>query len=108
MSSVWLTTPSVEFSTGTTPKSAPPRTTSSNTPAIVPTGTVRADSPNWRFTAMWVKVASGPRYATRTVFSSDRQALKISWKTGRIASLGNGPAFTPISRSVIWRSRDGT
>ena len=40
---------------------------------------------------MCEKVPSGPRYATRTRFSSDRQALKISWNTERIDSVGNGP-----------------
>ena len=37
-----------------------------------------SDWPNGRLTAMKEKLPSGPRYATRTVFSSDRQALKIS------------------------------
>ena len=37
-----------------------------------------------------------------------RQALKISWKTERMASVGNGPGFAADSRSMIWRSREGT
>ena len=44
----------------------------------------------------------------RTPFSSARQALKISWNTERIASVGNGPGLVADRRSAIWRSRDGT
>ena len=61
VSRVWLMTPSVEFSTGTTPRSAPSRSTSSKTPAMVFIGIARADCPNWRLTAMCEKVPSGPR-----------------------------------------------
>ena len=44
----------------------------------------------------------------RTPFSSARQALKISWNTARMASVGNGPGLAADNRSAIWRSRDGT
>ena len=40
------TAPSVEFSIGTSPKFACPRSIDSKTAAIVPTGTRSADSPN--------------------------------------------------------------
>ncbi len=75
---------------------------------MVPVGRARADWPNWRLTAMNEKLPSGPRYATRTVFSSDRQALNISWNTRRMASVGNGPALAAERRSAICRSREGT
>jgi hypothetical protein len=61
VSSVCSTAPSVLFSTGTTPKSARPCSTSAKTPAMVPTGSARAERPNWWVTAMCVNVASGPR-----------------------------------------------
>ena len=44
----------------------------------------------------------------RTRFSSARQALKISWNTERIASVGNGPGLAADRRSAICRSREGT
>ena len=61
VSKVWMMPPSVVFSTGTTPKSALPRATSSNTPGIVPMGVARADRPNCCLTAMCENVPSGPR-----------------------------------------------
>ena len=61
VSKVWMMPPSVVFSTGTTPKSASPRSTSSNTPGIVPIGVARADRPNCCLTAMCENVPSGPR-----------------------------------------------
>ncbi len=60
-SSVTLTAPSVEFSTGTTPYSARPRSTSSKMSAMFFTGTNWVDEPKWRTAAWWVKVAGGPR-----------------------------------------------
>ena len=107
-SRVGMITPSVEFSTGTTPRSAPPRSTSSNTAPIVLRGMARAESPNWCFTAMCENVPSGPRYATFTVRSRERQALNTSWNTERMASVGNGPGLEADSRSMICRSREGT
>ena len=47
MSSVWLTTPSVVFSIGTTPKLARPRSTSLNTSLMLLTGIYWADDPNF-------------------------------------------------------------
>ena len=58
---VSLTRPSVEFSIGTTPNSAWPRSTSSNTAAIVPTGKSSALSPKRSIAARWLNVNSGPR-----------------------------------------------
>ena len=75
---------------------------------MLPHGRVGADAPKCRLTARWVKVPSGPRYATRTPASSDRQALMISWKTGRMAEAGNGPGLAAWSRSTMARSRPGT
>ena len=45
-SRVWLTMPSVEFSTGTTPKWAPPLSTSRNTSSMAGRGRVWAKWPN--------------------------------------------------------------
>ena len=61
MSSVWLTTPSVEFSIGTTPKSDRPRSTSLKTSLMEVSGTYWADEPNFWIQARWVNVAEGPR-----------------------------------------------
>src|SRR5712692_2237021 len=47
-SSVTFTAPSVEFSTGTTPKAARARSTSSNTSAMLRAGTNSVDEPNRR------------------------------------------------------------
>ena len=64
MSSVWLTVPSLEFSIGTTPKSAIPPSTSRNTSSIAGRGSARTEDPKCLSTAAWVNVPSGPRNAT--------------------------------------------
>ena len=48
------------FSIGTTPNSVWPRSTSSNTAAIVPTGTSSALWPKRSIAARWLNVNSGP------------------------------------------------
>ena len=53
-SRVWLTMPSVEFSTGTTPKWAAPLSTSRNTSSMAGSGLVRAKWPNWARAAVSV------------------------------------------------------
>ena len=60
-SRVTLTAPSVEFSTGTTPYSARPRSTSSKISAMVCTGSSWAEEPKRRVAAWCVKVPGGPR-----------------------------------------------
>ena len=59
-SSVWLTVPSVEFSTGTTPKSALPASTSWNTSSIDGSGSARTEWPKCLSTAAWREGALGP------------------------------------------------
>ena len=54
MSSVSAMRPSVEFSSGTTPKSACLRFTSSNTAAIDPVRMYSTDSPNRSRAARWL------------------------------------------------------
>jgi hypothetical protein len=61
MSRVWLTTPSVLFSTGTTPKSQEPDSTSRKMSPMVPKGWVCTEWPKCFSAAAWVKVPSGPR-----------------------------------------------
>ncbi len=61
MSSVLLTVPSLEFSIGTTPKSAVPASTSWNTSSIEVSGNARTEWPKCFRTACCVKVPSGPR-----------------------------------------------
>jgi len=56
-----LTGPSVEFSTGTTPHSARPRSTSSKMSAMLRSGISWAEVPKRRMAAAWVKVPAGPR-----------------------------------------------
>ena len=53
-SKVWLTMPSVEFSTGTTPKWTPPFSTSRNTSSMADSGRVPAKWPNWASAAISV------------------------------------------------------
>ena len=61
MSRVSATRPSLEFSTGTTPKSTCPRFTSSNTAAMLPTGINSTACPKRSTAARWLKLYSGPR-----------------------------------------------
>ena len=61
VSRVWVTTPSVVFSTGTTPWSAWPRSTAEKTSPIVAWGSSSAWLPKVSRAARWEKVPSGPR-----------------------------------------------
>ena len=61
MSSVDWIVPCPEFSTGTTPKSALPASTSSNTSSIDDSGSPWAEWPKCLCTACCEKVPSGPR-----------------------------------------------
>ena len=107
-SSVWLTTPSLEFSTGTTPNSACPSSTWRKISAVVWAGANSAICPNcWR-AAWWVKVPRGPRYATFTPRCSETDAEMISRKTLRRADVGNGPGLRDSRRSKTSSSRPGT
>ena len=60
-SRVWVTAPSIEFSTGTTPCSTSPRSTLAKTSATVVWGSSSMLVPNERRAASCVNVASGPR-----------------------------------------------
>ncbi|MNN42830.1 hypothetical protein D3C81_1570380 [compost metagenome] len=61
LSRVWLTAPSVEFSTGTTPKLTAPAATSRNTSSMAAIGRLTTAWPKCFMAAAWVKVPSGPR-----------------------------------------------
>ncbi|MCY1558815.1 hypothetical protein D9M68_957830 [compost metagenome] len=61
LSRVWLTAPSVEFSTGTTPKFTAPAATSRKTSSIAAIGALITAWPKCLSAAAWVKVPSGPR-----------------------------------------------
>ena len=91
MSSVWLMTPSVEFSIGTTPKCAAPDSTSRNTSSMPASGTVCTECPKCLNAAAWVKVPSGPRNAICIGISRARQADMISRNRRAISSLLSGP-----------------
>ena len=56
-----LTAPSVEFSTGTTPKSAVPASAARNTSSIDTHGTGSIDEPKCRSKAISENVPGGPR-----------------------------------------------
>ncbi len=90
-SSVWFTEPSVEFSTGTTPKSACPASTSWNTSSIEASGSARTEWPKCLWTAVCENVPSGPRKATFSGSSCARQADMISRKSRRISSSRSAP-----------------
>jgi len=107
-SSVWLTTPSVEFSTGTTPYSQRLASTSSKISRIAATGQNSAMRPNSCTAAWCVYVPCGPRYATRTPFWMARDAERISRYTLRMALVGKSPEFCRSRRSKISSSRLGT
>ena len=106
-SSVRPTAPSVEFSTGTTAKSACPASTVRNTSSIVPSATVAADEPNALRAAAWLKVPSGPRYAIRSGASSAMHADISSRKSCATAALGSGPGFSACRRASTCASRSG-
>ncbi|MNT28881.1 hypothetical protein D3C72_1645940 [compost metagenome] len=57
---IWMV-PCPEFSTGTTPKSALPASTSWNTSSMLAIGRPSAERPKCFSTACWLKVPSGPR-----------------------------------------------
>ena len=54
-------TPSVEFSTGTTPKSAAPALVARNTSSMLAQGTLSIDEPKNPSAASSLKVPAGPR-----------------------------------------------
>ena len=60
-SSERATTPSVEFSTGTTPKSAAPAAVVRNTSSMLAQGTRTIDEPKKPSAASSLKVPAGPR-----------------------------------------------
>ena len=108
LSSVWLTTPSVEFSMGTTPKSALPFSTSSKTSAMSFLAMKSPERPKCCMQAWCVNVAAGPRNAILKGFSRDKEALIISLKTFLSAWLGNGPLLASVSLFNTSRSLSGT
>ena len=90
-SSVLLTVPSVEFSIGTTPKSALPASTSWNTSSIEASGSARTEWPKCVCTAVCVNVPSGPRNATFSGSCCARHADMISRNRRSTSSLRSGP-----------------
>ncbi len=103
-----LTAPSVVFSTGTTPKAARPRSTSSKTSTIVRTGRKSTAAPKCVMAAWWVKVACGPKYATVRGPSSARDADRISRQIAARLSAVSGPRFCADNDLKISASRSGT
>src|SRR5450759_3406219 len=94
-SSVIFTDPSSEFSTGTTPQSIEPFSTSSKTRAIPVCGEKRLDSPKCSLAARWEKEASGPKKEIFVGFCKLREAEIISRKIAVTAACGNGPELSP-------------
>ena len=107
MSSVLLTVPSVEFSIGTTPKSAVPACTSWNTSSIVAKGMARTECPKCFNTADCVKVPSGPRNPTLSGSCCARQADIISRNNRSISSSRNGPLLRSRTCRKTSASRSG-
>ncbi len=102
-----LTAPSVEFSTGTTPKSTVPASAARNTSSKLGHGTASTSCPNCANTACSEKVPAGPRYPTRSRRSSARQAEITSRQIDAIADAGSGPGLSSASRRRICASRSG-
>jgi len=107
MSAVWLTVPSVEFSIGTTPKSATPDSTSRNTSSMAGSGSARTECPKCLSTACCVKVPSGPRKATLSGSCCARHADMISRNSRAISSLVSGPRFRAMTPRSTSASRSG-
>ena len=97
LSSVWLTEPSVEFSTGTTPKSASPASTSWNTSSTEDNASARTECPKCLSVAVWENVPSGPRYPTLSGSSWARQADMIS-RNSLQDFLGAQRTLVPLAR----------
>jgi hypothetical protein len=91
MSSVLLTLPSVEFSTGTMPKSATPDSPSWKTSSIEASDRALTECPKCFCTAAWVNVPSGPRKATFSGSCWARHADMISRNRRTISSSRSGP-----------------
>src|SRR5881409_1296732 len=106
-SSVMLTAPSVEFSTGTTPYSTRVCSTSSKTSEIDRDGAYVGPLPKCWSAAWCVNVARGPRNATDSARSSARHPDKISRQIARIAAAGSGPPLAADRRVTISASRSG-
>ena len=106
-SRVWVTAPSIEFSTGTTPCSASPRSTRAKTSATVVWGRSSMLVPKERSAASWVKVASGPRYATFRRVSRETEVEMISRNTASSPRLGKPPSPKEATRSRTRRSLAG-
>ncbi len=106
-SRVWFTMPSVEFSTGTTPKCTAPASTSRNTSSMAPSGTLSTAWPKCLIAACWVKVPSGPRNATRMGCSSARHTLITSRNRRAMDSASMGPLLRSLMRLSTWASRSG-
>ena len=101
------TTPSEEFSTGTTPKSAAPAAVARKTSSMLTQSTLTIDEPKYPRAACSLNVPAGPRKATRLGVSSARQADMISRQTGATLSVINGPVLIDLSLSMTWASRSG-
>src|SRR5512137_551092 len=106
-SSVRLTAPSDEFSTGTMPKSAPPASVARNTSSIVVHGSPFTPMPNCFCIAASEKVPDGPRKATVSSRSSARQADITSRKMFDSATSPSGPALFAATLRSTSASRSG-
>src|SRR3546814_15764374 len=82
-----------EFSTGTTPKSAAPEATSSNTSSTLASGSALAECPKCLCTACCENVPSGPRYPTFSGSCCARQADMISRNRRTSPSSDSGPSL---------------
>ena len=107
MSSVDWMVPWVEFSTGTTPKSAAPDSTSPNTSSMVPSGRPWIEWPKCLNAACWEWVPSGPRNPIFNGSCCARQADMISRNRRTSTSFCKGPSFRSTTRRNTWASRSG-
>ena len=104
-SSVRLTAPSLEFSSGTMPTSAAPASVARNTSSSVAQGSPVTLVPNCLCIAVSEKVPAGPRKATVSGRSSARQADMISRNTFASAAADSGPCDTPVTLRTTSTSR---
>src|SRR5688572_5639086 len=87
VSCVKLTPPSIEFSIGTTPCSASPRTTASNTAGIDGAATGSTPLPKCASAASYEKVPSGPRKATRRLACCELPGCELFGEVCKILQL---------------------
>lgn len=107
MSSERVTTPSLEFSTPTTPYCALPAAVAWNTSSKLLQYIRSAAPPKYSMAACSQNVPSGPSTATRWGDSSARQADMISRQMADTCAPLSGPGLALVIFSITWATRSG-